>query len=162
MMIDFFFHFQATVTKFGNPLPDRVPGKEFSYSDHNAVSVQLNLKPRSNTSGNSKCIDIDTEFHETTKEAIQVCKEAMSDLSSFKTLHLAIAGVTLMTLMGTVGYWPSSMFCDIIKIIITGLGFYSLMLGTIWYKIESNCLKARLSVLDNFCRTRIRERPNEE
>ncbi|KAJ8725166.1 hypothetical protein PYW07_016124 [Mythimna separata] len=38
---------EVIVSNFGNPLPNRVPGQEFSYSDHNAVSVQLNVQPNS-------------------------------------------------------------------------------------------------------------------
>lgn len=156
MIETYFFIFQVVVTNFGNPLPDRVPGKKFSYSDHNAVSVQLHMKPTC-TAEKRECADSqDTEFHETCSQAIQVCKEAMADLSSYKTLYLTIGGVILMFLIGTVGYWPTNILFDIIKIFITGLCFYYLIMGSVWYKIETNCLKAGMGVLENLSKTRIK------
>lgn len=60
-----------------------------------------------------------------------------------------------MFLLGTVGYWPNFVLYDVIKLIITGLCFYYLIMGTIWNKIEMNSLKAGLSALENVSKTRI-------
>lgn len=145
---------QAEVINFGNPLPDRVPGKEFSYSDHNAVSLQLHVKPSDNKLRIKQC-SMDDAFDETATQAIKVCEEAMANLSKTKTLFLTVGGLILMFLIGTVGYWPNSICYDVIKLVVTGLCFYYLIMGTLWNKIEMNSLKAGLSALENFCRTRI-------
>ncbi|KAH9641872.1 hypothetical protein HF086_011622 [Spodoptera exigua] len=145
---------QAEVIKFGNPLPDRVPGKDFSYSDHNAVSVELLVKPVDNKSA-EKQTNIGDTFDDTATQAIKVCEEAMNNLSKSKTLYLTVGGLILMFLIGTVGYWPNSIIYDVIKLFITGLCFYYLIMGSLWHRIEMNSLKAGLTALENFCRTRI-------
>ncbi|CAH0669212.1 unnamed protein product [Spodoptera exigua] len=145
---------EAEVIKFGNPLPDRVPGKDFSYSDHNAVSVELLVKPVDNKSA-EKQTNIGDTFDDTATQAIKVCEEAMNNLSKSKTLYLTVGGLILMFLIGTVGYWPNSIIYDVIKLFITGLCFYYLIMGSLWHRIEMNSLKAGLTALENFCRTRI-------
>lgn len=59
-----------------------------------------------------------------------------------------------MFLIGTVGFWPNYIIYDVIKIILTGLCFYYLIMGSLWNKIELNSLKAGLNTLENFNRTR--------
>ncbi|XP_026747376.1 putative neutral sphingomyelinase [Trichoplusia ni] len=147
---------EAEVVNLGNPLPTRVPNKEFSYSDHNAVSVQIHLKPSDNKT--QKETSLDDAFDETATQAIKVCEEAMVNISKSKTMFLTVGGLILMFLIGTVGYWPNLIFYDIIKLFITGLSFYYLIMGTVWNNIEMNSLKAGLSALENFCRTRISDK----
>lgn len=144
------------MVNLGNPLPTRVPNKEFSYSDHNAVSVQIHLKPSDNKT--QKETSLDDAFDETATQAIKVCEEAMVNISKSKTMFLTVGGLILMFLIGTVGYWPNLIFYDIIKLLITGLSFYYLIMGTVWNNIEMNSLKAGLSALENFCRTRISDK----
>lgn len=151
------FWLQPEVVNLGNPLPTRVPGKEFSYSDHNAVSVQIRLTPSDNKTM-QKETSLDDAFDETATQAIKVCEEAMVNISKSKTMYLTIGGLILMFLIGTVGYWPNMILYDIIKLFITGLSFYYLIMGTFWNNIEMNSLKAGLSALENFCRTRINDR----
>ncbi|KAI8440438.1 hypothetical protein MSG28_001743 [Choristoneura fumiferana] len=45
--------YQAEIRNFGNPLEDRVPGQPFSYSDHNAVTLELRLC-RTDTTSNER------------------------------------------------------------------------------------------------------------
>lgn len=59
-----------------------------------------------------------------------------------------------MFLIGTVGFWTNYVLYDIIKLIITALCFYCLLMGTLWNKIEMNSLKAGLGSLENFYKTR--------
>ncbi|KAJ0179484.1 hypothetical protein K1T71_005196 [Dendrolimus kikuchii] len=78
---------EASVVNFGNPLEDRVPGQKFSYSDHNAVCLELLLKP----SQNKSVLRQDTKdgvFDETINQAIKVCEDAAKNLSKSKKLFL--------------------------------------------------------------------------
>lgn len=43
--------FQVEVEHYQFPLPDRVPGCSFSYSDHEAIEVKLNCIPASSKGG---------------------------------------------------------------------------------------------------------------
>ncbi|XP_047023751.1 putative neutral sphingomyelinase [Helicoverpa zea] len=151
---------EAEVIHFGHPLPDKVPGKDFSYSDHNAVSVQLHVKPADKSL--QKENSTDDCFDETATQAIKVCEEAMANISKATTLYLTCGGLILMFLIGTVGYWPNNVIYDILKLFITGIGFYYLIMGSLWNKMEMNSLKAGLSALENFCRTRIESKAQTE
>lgn len=137
---------------FGNPLQDRVPGKKFSYSDHNAVCLELLIKPAKNT-----VLRQDTKdgvFDETISQAIKVCEDAAKNLSRSKKLYLTSGGLIFFLLLGTVGYWPNLLIYDLVKVLITGLCFYYLIMGSLWNKMEMNSLKAGLSALKNYSNLR--------
>lgn len=65
-----------------------------------------------------------------------------------------------MFLIGTVGFWPNYVMYDVIKLVLTGICFYYLLMGTLWNKIEINSIKAGLGALGNFNQTR-KELKNE-
>lgn len=144
---------KAEVISFGNPLSDRVPDQEFSYSDHNAVMLELTIRP---TDGNliEKQHSKDNALDDTLNQAIKVCQEAKRNLIKSKKLFLLIGGLLFMFLIGSVGFWPSSIIHDVVKLIVSGICFYYLIMGTIWNKIEMNSLKAALGGLENFATTR--------
>ncbi|XP_013185710.2 putative neutral sphingomyelinase [Amyelois transitella] len=144
---------EASVVNFGNPLEDRVPDQPFSYSDHNAVMLELRLSQT-----NEKCrreSSKDDIFDVTIAQAIKVCREATDTITKSRKLFLTAGGILFMLLLGTVGFWPSSLFSDVIKIIMTGLCFYYLLMGTLWNRMEMNSLKAGLIALENFTRSKI-------
>ncbi|XP_063823205.1 putative neutral sphingomyelinase [Ostrinia nubilalis] len=144
---------EAEVVNFGNPLEDRVPDQPFSYSDHNAVSLELKLKP---TSPKTKQRQFSKEisFDVTIGQAIKVCEDAMDTILKSRKLYLTSGGLLFMFLLGTVGFWPNKFIYDVIKIILTGFCFYNILMGTLWNKIEMNSLKAGLNALKNFKKTR--------
>ncbi|KAJ2950460.1 hypothetical protein O0L34_g8703 [Tuta absoluta] len=137
---------EAKILNFGNPLEDRVPCQPFSYSDHNAVMLELSLRP-----GNKqKPQQYNQEnYSETVTEAIKVCEEAVVNISKAKTVYLTIGGLLVMFLLGTVGFWPSSLLYDVTKLVLSGLCFYTLVMGSLWNRIEMNSLKAGLTALRN-------------
>ncbi|XP_072941862.1 putative neutral sphingomyelinase [Epargyreus clarus] len=145
--------YEAEVINFGNPLEDRVPGQEFSYSDHNAVSLELKVKP-TNVKGTYRNYKLSDNLDETIGEAIKVCREAIVSITKTKKLFLMSGGLIFMFLLGSVGFWPNVIWYDVIKLIMTGLCFYYLIMGTLWNKIETNSLKAGLSALENFNKSR--------
>jgi hypothetical protein len=150
---------------FGNPLEDRVPGQPFSYSDHNAVMLELKLKP-TNPKGDLKVRQPsrDESFDTTVVQAIKVCQEAMDTITNSKRLYLTSGGLLFMFLLGTVGLWPHRVIYDLIKLVMTVISFYCLLMGTLWNKIEMNSLKAGLNGLENFNKTKIERNgtPDEE
>lgn len=138
---------------FGNPLEDKVPGQPFSYSDHNAVTLELKLKATTSKSSQRQ-YSKEGAFDVTVAQAIKVCEEALNKITKSKKLFLTAGGLLFMFLLGTVGFWPNKVHYDVIKIIITGFCFYYLLMGTLWNKIEMNSLKAGLNALQNFNKTR--------
>lgn len=144
---------QADVINFGNPLEDRVPGESFSYSDHNAVYLELKLT-NSNDKFKQRQLSPDERFQETIEEAIRVCKEARKTIAKSKRLFLLTGGLIFMFLLGSVGFWPNNVLSDILRIIITGICLYYIIMGTLWNSIEMNSIKAGLIALENFNKSR--------
>lgn len=143
---------QVNILNFGNPLEDRVPGQLFSYSDHNAVSLELQVKPSEKKI--HQRYSKDNGFCQTVAEAIKVCEEATVTIWRSKTLYLTVGGLLFMFLLGSVGFWPNNVLYDVTKLVLTALSFYFLIMGTIWYKIEMNSLKAGLTSLELFSKSR--------
>lgn len=138
---------------FGNPLEDKVPDQPFSYSDHNAVALELRLE-KTTSKCNQRQYSKENAFDMTVAQAIKVCEEAMDTITKSKKLFLTTGGLLFMFLLGTVGFWPNKIIYDVIKIILTGFCFYYLIMGSLWNKIEMNSLKAGLNALQNFNKTR--------
>ncbi|CAK1578595.1 unnamed protein product [Parnassius mnemosyne] len=145
---------EADIINFGNPLEDRVPGEDFSYSDHNAVSLELRIRASREKKYNQREQSADDPFDETIAQAIKVCQDATVIIAKSKRTFLTSGGLMFMFLLGTVGFWPNNILSDIIKLILTGFCFFHLIMGTLWNNIEMNSLKAGLSALENFCKTR--------
>ncbi|XP_045763706.1 putative neutral sphingomyelinase [Maniola jurtina] len=139
---------EADVVNFGNPLEDRVPGKTFSYSDHNAVALELKVKFTEKLKQRQQSAE--ERFQETIDEAIKICKEATIAITSTKKLFLTTGSLIFIFLLGSVGFWPNNLISDVLKIIMTGICMYYITMGTLWNKIEMNSLKAGLSAMENF------------
>ena len=133
---------------FGNPLENRVPGESFSYSDHNAVYLELKLN--SSNKINQRQLSAEEKFQETIEETIKVCKDATKTIGKSRKLYLLTGGLIFMFLLGSVGFWPNNIISDVLKIILTGICFYYIIMGTLWNRIEMNSLKAGLRALENF------------
>lgn len=145
--------FKAEVVNFGNPLEDRVPGEQFSYSDHNAVKLELRITPSINQI-NQRQLSMEEHLHDTIQEAIDVCKEATVTIAKSRKIFITTGGLIFMFLLRSVGFWPNNILSDIFKIIITGISFYYIIMGTLWNRIEMNSLKAGLTALENFYKSR--------
>lgn len=135
------------MVNFGNPLEARVPNQQFSYSDHNAVALELRLKQEAKLHEKHYKDDY---FHDTIVQTMRVCEEATVTISRSKTMYLTLGGLLFMFLIGTVGFWPNNVIYDVIKLLMSALCFYLIIMGTLWNRIEMNSLKAGLSALENF------------
>ncbi|XP_073966566.1 neutral sphingomyelinase [Choristoneura fumiferana] len=154
-----FYHtpqWQAEIRNFGNPLEDRVPGQPFSYSDHNAVTLELRLC-RTDTTSNERPGPVDDVLlDQTIAKAYQVFTESANSLNRSKNVYLYTGLFIFMFLVATVGCWPNQYFFNVIKLGTTAVCFYYIIMGTLWNRIEMNSLKERLSALDKYVTTRSR------
>lgn len=136
---------------FGNPMKDRVPEQNFSYSDHNAVCLEIKLSEGMEATDGSQ--EKEDNFKITLKknitDAIQVCEEAHSNVVRSRKLFLVTASILFMLLLGTVGFWPHTILHDLTRIIIIVISLYFFVMGTLWNRIEINSLKGGLSALKN-------------
>lgn len=150
------FLFQAEIRNFGNPLEDRVPGRPFSYSDHNAVTLELRLRRTDIVPLERPGPVDDFVLDQAIAAAYQVCMASVDSLKRSKNVYLYTGLSILMLLVATVGCWPNQYFFNVIKLGTTAVCFYYLIMGTLWNRIEMNSLKEGLSALDNYVTTRSR------
>ncbi|KAI8440435.1 hypothetical protein MSG28_001743 [Choristoneura fumiferana] len=160
-----FYHtpqWQAEIRNFGNPLEDRVPGQPFSYSDHNAVTLELRLC-RTDTTSNERPGPVDDVLlDQTIAKAYQVFTESANSLNRSKNVYLYTGLFIFMFLVATVGCWPNQYFFNVIKLGTTAVCFYYIIMGTLWNRIEMNSLKERLSALDKYAEIRNFGNPLED
>lgn len=121
------------------PLPDKVPYKTFSYSDHEGVEATLIITKNQVVS----CYE-DIEFKKSVlEESIEVCDEALNSLNNSKWLYWFFTFILLAMLFFTLtvespfGLTP---VYHILKVLISLFLFYTLMMATIWNKIEKHAI----------------------
>lgn len=129
------------VKHYSLPLPGRVPDRNFSYSDHEAVTATLSID-----STNSHCKTQDNDKLKCILgETIEVCEDAMKRLSYSKQVYWFISAVCLLILILTSAMDPPfgrHVLFLIFKILITCLFCFTAVMGTLWNQIELNALIA--------------------
>ncbi|XKL61456.1 hypothetical protein PGB90_008513 [Kerria lacca] len=74
---------------YNTPLDSRIPGQNFSYSDHEAISATFQfLKQKSfgDCDGNIKCLSREKEIMDSVKEGYHICEKAARKLRSVRSL----------------------------------------------------------------------------
>ncbi|XP_015432024.1 PREDICTED: putative neutral sphingomyelinase isoform X2 [Dufourea novaeangliae] len=133
--------YKIEVTDFHHPFPERVPYKQFSYSDHEAIMATLKFSP-----GQSQPVNPDVR--DSLKEAINICETSLKTVHRQRIWYLiltCILGVPLIWSMGldySVASVGVTIGLNILRIFLTATVCYTLFMGTIWNSIEKNALKA--------------------
>jgi len=124
------------------PLPKRVPQKNYSYSDHEAVLVELSLKKNVKTTENFR----DTAAKQTVlKESIALCQEALKSI--YKTMILYWLGVFFIFLLLVTSlvlpivvsvhlFNGQQTVFAVLRVMLTVLMIFWFLMATLWYKIE--------------------------
>lgn len=115
------------------PLRETVPGKQFSYSDHDAVSATLSI---CKTSKVHPC-KVLPSFNQTLANGISVCEEALMTLKFSGKKYLFYTVSLFLLLLSTVGLSERT-YIDIPRLIIAAALFYFLFMGTLWNYMEWN------------------------
>ncbi|XP_050294740.1 putative neutral sphingomyelinase [Anthonomus grandis grandis] len=128
--------------KYCLPLPDRVPNQTYSYSDHEAIYVEL-LLTKGPTSA-KKCLD-DSSKGQVLEECIVLCNEALKSISKTKFLYWS-AVIILFILFLISLIVPALVEFDftqgiptvvaIIRVIVTALFLFCFLMATLWSRIE--------------------------
>ncbi|KAL5287040.1 SMPD2 family protein [Megaselia abdita] len=134
------------VLHHGTPLPDRVPGQKFSYSDHEAVLARIKISPGSCQAG-AKCGDEgdslakSAESQEVLQKAIQLCENSLENLSFDRKFYFTFALIVVFILITfidqTVPYGYKTVYL-IGKLCLFGVAMYFVFMGTFWNMIEKN------------------------
>lgn len=131
----------VSLQKYEHPFPERIPGKEISYSDHEGVAACLELSPQ-----NGKKPGASTEMYEKVLlESIAVLDESMASLCQHKRFYLFLTLTLFSLLMFTVGMDAPlglTRIYYVIRIIVTGCMFFALVMATLWNNIEYHAMLA--------------------
>lgn len=138
------------------PLPSRIPGYPFSYSDHEAVCAKFRIvEGQSNVSSQSKELSICS-----LKEALQVCDSALRNLSNDRRNYWLAFGLFIVLLMTLPFSYDGSRIVHytlmVTHLFLTLVAVFCLIMATLWNRIELHGILAgklaiitRLKFLEN-------------
>ncbi|CAH2002450.1 unnamed protein product [Acanthoscelides obtectus] len=123
------------------PLPDRVQGKDFSYSDHEAVEATIALSEKKVETTEIDIVERQYIF----KDCLVILNNALDRLKTHKTIYLLFAVVLMalliMSLVFETPYGYIVLF-NIVRAIVSILIFICLLMALIWNSIERNAILA--------------------
>lgn len=131
------------VLHHGIPLPDRVPGQKFSYSDHEAVLARIKVSPGS--CEEASCLpdkhSQNVESQEVLHKAIQLCENSLEKLLFDRKFYFTFALIVIFILITfidqSVPYGYKTVYL-IAKLCMFGVAMYFVFMGTFWNMIEKN------------------------
>ncbi|CAL1689423.1 unnamed protein product [Lasius platythorax] len=132
---------KVEIANFQHPLPNRVPYKNFSYSDHEAVMATLKF-----TNGEHSINNLNTT--DSLKEAVEICETALKSVQRQRFWYLLSGCILVIPLIWSIGlnYIATSLSIDIglniLRIFLTAILCYTLFMSSIWNNVEKNALKA--------------------
>lgn len=132
---------QAKVQSYHHPFPPRVPNSNFSYSDHEAITVSLCLKKIENGHINP---DLNTKKDILT-ESIDVLDHALKSLKYHKHVYAFISAILFVILISTIALEPIYGFTivfDVFRLILTCIFCFTLVMASLWNRIEKHAILA--------------------
>ncbi|GAB1864971.1 sphingomyelin phosphodiesterase [Camponotus japonicus] len=139
---------KVEITNFQHPLPNRVPYKDFSYSDHEAIMATLKF-----TNGEHDIND-NLDVTDSLKEAVEICETALKSVQRQRFWYLLSACILVVPLIWSIGLdcINTSLSIDIgvniLRIFLTGILCYTLFMSSLWNSVEQNALKAGCSAME--------------
>lgn len=132
---------KVIMKRYHHPLPNRVPGCAYSYSDHEAVTATLKIIR------NEVPVRIFDVSARTTvlKESIDVCNIATKRLINQKRCYwffTAILFVLLITTVATEAPFGQKVVYHIVRVLITCAMGFTFIMATLWNMIETNAVVA--------------------
>lgn len=143
------------VQEFALPLPEFIPDKKISFSDHEAVYAKLLVtdRPKGEHCETNSCVVAKKngiDFETTLQEAIKVCDDILKRLYSDKRIYFMMATTMLVGLLYTIDYTPAygwKTLYFVIKMIFSGVALFFIFMATMWNSIERNgILSSKLSM----------------
>ncbi|XP_033314882.1 neutral sphingomyelinase [Bombus vancouverensis nearcticus] len=129
------------VTNFQHPFPKRIPYKDFSYSDHEAIMATFKFIP-----GEFQTINVDVK--DSIKEAISICETSLKTVRRRRFWYLLVGCILIIPLVWSMGLDCSFTSLDVtiglnvIRIFLTAILCYILFMSSLWNSVETNALKA--------------------
>lgn len=131
----------VVMKKYCRPLPNRVAGCEYSYSDHEAITATLKV---SRNEGSEKKCDLSTRAS-VLSECIEVCNVALNTLLNHKRVYWFFTVFFFLLLTTTVvmdSLFGKAVLIHVARVVITILLGFTFIMATAWNMIERNALIA--------------------
>lgn len=137
-------NFKIEVTNFQQPFAERIPNKNFSYSDHEAIMAGLKL---TNNKLLTKDEVVNVNISESLKEAIGICESAMRSVHYQRFWYLIAVCLLILPLVWSIGLDITTSIginiaINIGRLFLTALLCYALFMSTIWNSEEKKALRA--------------------
>ncbi|XP_030767188.1 putative neutral sphingomyelinase [Sitophilus oryzae] len=139
---------KVDVKNYSQPLPDRVPNKSYSYSDHEAVMVELNISRDIKSSRN---MPDDTIKWAVLEEGIMLCKEAQKSIARTRVLYwlgvillfpLLLLSLIVPAVVNTRFFDSYPALFSVLRVVLTVLTIFCFLMATLWSKIEMHGVKS--------------------
>ncbi|XP_041777826.1 putative neutral sphingomyelinase [Anopheles merus] len=157
-------HYEGRLLEHRLPLPERVPGQTFSYSDHEAVYAKLILKKSSSTSTIQNLIacnsgkvreedscsresreETDREAVLSLRESVAICNESLKQLESHRrsytlmAIGVIIALIYMLELQAPYGLKIAFL---VLKFLLCAVIIFFVVMATIWNVMEKHGILA--------------------
>lgn len=136
------------------PLPERVPHHDFSYSDHEAVEAKIQIIPVASVEDERKVRDMRESQTEDNKVAlskcIEICDQSLKQLGSHRKSYAMIAVAIVVLLLNLIElqapYGLKTLFL-IVKLCMAAAAVFLIFMATIWNVMERHAvLSGKLSM----------------
>nr|QQM99883.1 neutral sphingomyelinase [Nephotettix cincticeps] len=137
---------KVDLVKYMFPLPERVPGKSFSYSDHEAIAATFKITPPTNHSLADHAISNRTEMITCLREGTAIVTDAVRDLYYTRMRYWSITsaivfGLLMMCLFTDVPSNYTRTF-QLALVVLTAVSIFCFVMATVWNNIEQNALRS--------------------
>lgn len=143
--------YKTKVIEHKLPFPNKVPGHDFSYSDHEGVTTRLEIIP-SVVNVDKSVTDSCSEKSETVslEESIKICNLSLRKLESDRTTYIMYAATLLVILFIVIDIqfpYVLKTFNLLLKICLCGAALFFLFMATLWnYTERHGILSGKLSM----------------
>lgn len=156
IMYRFGDNFEGRLLEHRLPLPERIPGKQISYSDHEAVYAKIILKKATSSAiqhlmacgggeGHGKCESSDQETILALRESIVICNESLKQLESHRRSYSLMAIGVIIVLLNMLEleapYGLKSAYL-LLKFLLCGFVIFFIFMATIWNVMEKHGILA--------------------
>ncbi|XP_039440252.1 putative neutral sphingomyelinase [Culex pipiens pallens] len=158
IMYRFGSHYEGKLLEHRLPLPDRIPGKDISYSDHEAVYAKIIMKKTSSTSAihhlmscsgksdqGDSCENSDQESILALRESIVICNESLKQLESHRRSYTLMAIAVIVVLLNMIEleapYGLKTAYL-LLKFLLCGFIIFFVFMATIWNVMERHGILA--------------------
>ncbi|KAF7281813.1 neutral sphingomyelinase [Rhynchophorus ferrugineus] len=138
----------AELKSYTLPLPTRVPKQSYSYSDHEAILVELAV---SRAASSSRILPDDSIKSAVLEECIMLCKSAMRSISRTKVLYwfgvmilfpLLVVTIVMPAVLETKFFDTYPALFNVLRVLVTILIIFCFLMATLWSKIEMHGVKS--------------------